>query len=290
MLRFVWVLAIITAVTLFEAVHAASPPPPVKKQTARASAAPASALAPADEYFGRQKLSVVRMHHQVFALKDDLHNRRRHPDAIENEANWIGDAYFDWANRFPGDRWLPRMAWEIATLYEELPGIGAQSQAFTFLAFISQHYTDSEIARDAANDLTRGIGVRPWPRWAGREPAQRPTLAGQIVIRDPRDPQALLQAVQDVGTRLQGRRIVPAAAFGATAALEGLFRNISPAPNDDAQQRCAWQIATLYELLPGTASRDRAIKMLALVLDRYGNTEFGLWSLRDLQRGVGIRT
>ena len=278
--RFVWVLAVVTAITLLQAVHAASPP----------SQNNFSSLAPADEYFGRQKLSVVRIHHQVFALKTELQYRRRHPDAIANEADSISDAYFDWANRYPNDRWLPRMAWELATLYEELPGLGAQGQAYTLLAFISQHYALTVIGRNAADDLTRGIGVRAWPRWAGREPTQQPMLAGQISIHDPKDAQALADAIQDVGTRLQARRIPAVAAFGATAVLEGLFRNLAPAPTADAQQRCAWEIAALYELLPGTASRDRAIRMLALVLDRYGNTQYGLWSLRDLQRGVGIRT
>ena len=280
-LRFVWVLAIVAAVTFFEAVHAASPPAP-KQST--------SVLAPADEYFGRQKLSVVRIHHQVFALKTDLQYHRRHPDSIENEADSIGEAYFDWANRFPRDRWLPRMAWELATLYEELPGFNAQAQGFTFLAFISQNYAATEVGRNASADLTRGIGVRPWPRWAGTEPAQRLTLGGQIAVSDPKDAQAVLQAVQDVGTRVQNRRMLPVVAFGTTATLEGMFRNLAAASNPDAQQRCAWQIAALYELLPGTASRDRAIKMLALVLDRYGNTQYGMWSLRDLQRGVGVRT
>lgn len=279
-LRFGWILAIVVAVTFFEAVHAASPTPP--KQDA-------STLAPADEYFGRQKLSIVRIHHQVFALKTDLQYRRRHPDAIGNEADSIADAYFDWANRYPKDRWLPRMAWELATLYEELPGINAQAQAYTLLAFISQHYALTVVGRNAANDLTRGIGVRAWPHWAGREPAP-PPLPGEITLRDPKDADAISQAVQDVGTRLQARRMLPVSAFGVAAALEGLFRNLSPSANLDAQQRCAWQIAALYELLPGAASRDRAIKMLALVLDRYGNTQYGQWSLRDLQRGVGVRS
>jgi hypothetical protein len=182
------------------------------------------------------------------------------------------------------------VAWELATLYEELPGFAAQGQAYTFLAYISQRYAQTNVGRSAAYDLTRGVGVRPWPRWAGREPTQQLLLAGQISIRDPKDAQALSDAIQDVAARLQARRILPVAAFGATGVLEGLFRSLAPAPTDDAQERCAWQIAALYELLPGTASRDRAIRMLALVLDRYGNTQYGLWSLRDLQRGVGVRS
>jgi hypothetical protein len=281
-LRFVWLLAIVLAVlALYTAVHAAPPSP---------SPPNISSLAPADEYFGKQRISVVRIHHQVFALKDDLHHQRKRPDAIQHDADSIGDAYFDWAIRFPRDRWLPRIGWELATLYEELPGYAAQAQAFALLAFIEQRYGDTPSGRAGAQDLLRGIGLRAWPRWAGRAPAQPLLLAGQIAVRDPSDVQAVQGAVQDAAARLQTKQLSPAVAFGVTAVLEEIFRNLPVARDPDMQQRCAWDLATLYELLPGRASRDHAIRMLALVLDRFGNTQYGLWSLRDLQRGVGIRS
>jgi len=235
-------------------------------------------------------MSVVRMHHQVFALKDDLHQRRQRPDAIQHDADSISDAYFDWAGRFPRDDWLPRIAWELATLYEELPGFEAQDQALTLLAFIDLHYPTTAIGRASTQDLVRGVGLRAWPRWAGREPAQHVVLAGQIQLRDPNDAQAVLQAVTEVEARLQSNRISFADAFGATSSLEGAFRSLSPGRSGEIERRCAWDLAALYELLPGEVSRDRALRMLALVLDRYGDSQYGVWSLRDLQRGVGVRS
>lgn len=281
-LRFVWAFAtILTLLALFEAVKAASPTP---------SPPNIMALAPADEYFGRERISVIRIHHQVFALKDDLHRRRLRPDAIEHGADSISDAYFDWAARFPRDRWLPRMGWELATLYEELPGFAAQDQALTLLSFIEQHYGDTNIGRASARDLARGIGLRTWPRWAGKEPAQSLVLAGQIELRDPSDVQAVLQAITDLTARIQAKQIGTADAYAGTSVLEAVFRNLPTGRNGEPERRCAWGLARLYESLPGEPSRDRATRMLALVLDRYGNTQYGIWSLRDLQRGLGGRT
>lgn len=248
------------------------------------------ALAPADEYFGRERISVIRIHHQVFALKDDLHRRRQRPDGIQHGADSISDAYFDWAGRFPQDRWLPRMGWELATLYEELPGFAAQDQALTLLSFIEQHYGDTDIGRASARDLTRGIGLRAWPRWAGKQATQSLVLAGQIRLRDSNDVQAVLQAITDLEAGLQAKRISVADAFAGTSVLEAAFRNLPAARNGETERRCAWELARLYESLPGEASRDRATRMLALVLDRYGNTQYGVWSLRDLQRGLSART
>jgi len=45
----------------------------------------------------------------------------------------------------------------------------------------------------------------------------------------------------------------------------------------------------LYELLPGNDSRESAIKMLALIVDRYSQTRYAQMALDDLKRGVGER-
>src|SRR5579875_2902029 len=53
-----------------------------------------SALAPADEYFGREHLSALVIRHKIFALKDDLHHMREQPDAIAHDAAGVQDALF----------------------------------------------------------------------------------------------------------------------------------------------------------------------------------------------------
>ncbi len=106
-----------------------------------------SALAPVDEYFGRQKLSPFGVRHKVFALKDDLHHARSHPDAIEHDALLTEDALHDWTTRFPHDPWLPATAWNLATLYEELPGADAQMHAIDCLAVRTRSFCGYAVCR-----------------------------------------------------------------------------------------------------------------------------------------------
>lgn len=262
---------------------------PSATPSAEPSAAIVSDLAPADEYFGRMHLSVVRIHHQVFALKDELHHGRARPDAIQHETDQIDDAYLDWANRFPKDRWLPRMGWELATLYEELPGGDARVRAIALLDFLRDHFRSSSFADASQRELARGIGVRPWPRWARPEPVlERAQTVAAASTPAATDASSLLRTIKSVEMKIAAKRAGDASNETAQN-LEEAFRSMSRDGSDVRYSGCAWELAVLYQYLPGEGARDGAIRMLALVLDRYPKTEYGSWSLRDLKRGVGVR-
>jgi hypothetical protein len=75
-------------------------------------------------------------------------------------------------------------------------------------------------------------------------------------------------------------------AHGANT-LEARYWALSKGGADPSYARAAWQLAALYERLPGEDSRKRAIRFLALLVDRYEDSVYGRWALRDLERGVG---
>ena len=234
-------------------------------QTARVSD-----LAPADEYFGHTRISILELRHKALALKDDLHKRRRKPDDVQHSADALTDAFYDWSHRFPRDAWIPRTGWELATLYEELPGTAARFTAVALLNALVMQYPDSKFAQNSRNDLARGIGVRPWPAWAGPAPEADP----------------LLEAI------LAAKRLASSSPDTATAqarAAEDRLRTAAAHDDDKHYARHAWELATLYESLPGKDNRERAIRMLAMVLDRYGDTPYAPLALADLKRGVGER-
>lgn len=252
-----------------------------------------SDLAPADEYFGRQHLSPLGIRHKIFSLKDDLHHGRVHPDAIQHDASSIEDALQDWLGRFPRDPWLPATAWNLATLYEELPGGEAQQHAVTLLHTVRDRFADTAYAAYAARDLQRGVGIRDWPHWAGTPPSARPSASPQpsgspqmqTTAAPPSDPQTLVQAIL-----LTGRETDPVRALLDAQNEEDRYRALSRAGSDPAYARAAWELAALYQRLPGEDARKRSIRLLALLVDRFPDEVYGRWALRDLERGIGTRT
>ncbi len=229
--------------------------------------------------------------HKSLELKDDLHHRRRDPAQIERDADGLYDAFMDWTKRFPRDPWQARTGWEIATLYEELFGDGARDRAVSLLQFIRDHYGGTAFAADSIKDLQRGVGVRPWPNHAPVQVAASPhVVAGASSHPEATPLPPLVARVLQIKSDFASNRLAPPDALKAAMAAEDEFRKASRNGDDAAYTRCAWEIAALYESLPGADARDRAVRMLALVLDRGGDTIYARWSLRDLVRGVGVRS
>lgn len=259
-----------------------------------------SALAPADEYFGRQKLSPLGIRHEIYTLKDDLHHARQQPGSIQNKANLVEDAVDDWVARFPQDPWIPSAAWQLATLFEELPGIDAHEHAIVVLELVKDKFPQTTFAANAQRDLSRGVGIRPWPHWAlasaptATPPAQpsatatgtatatsSPSPAATVVASDP---QSLVRAILDANATPDPQR------SSYVGQLDDRFWSLSHGGTDAAYVRAAWELAAQYERLPGEDSRTQAIRLLALLVDRYPSQIFGKWALRDLERGIGQRS
>ena len=246
-----------------------------------------SDLAPADEYFGHLHLSPLGIRHTIFSLKYDLHKGRRKPDAIEHDALEVQDALQDWSVRYPRDSWIPAALWNLAVLYEELPGSDAQTHAVAVLQKLRDQYAGTDFAANAQRDLARGIGVRPWPHWAGTPPAASPAppiSPAPSAVPSPAstpatDEASLLKAITAHRTDAS-----------QTLALESRFWSLSRNGADAAYLRCAWELAAAFEALPGETAQIHAIRLLAFLVDRYPGVIYGRWAMRDLKRGIGLRS
>ena len=226
---------------------------------------PLSQLEPADEYFGHEKLSVLVIRHKIFAIKDDVYHARVNPLAAERDADSVRNSFLDWTRKYPNDTWLPFTAWNLATLYEVLPGRDAQQRAIAQLRFVQDHYASSRFAGDAQRALARGIAIRPWPRVAAQSSA-------------PADAPSLLQAVR-AARALRDARV----SQNTITSLENSYWRLSRGGNDPAYTACAWELAQGFESLPGTQAKDHAVRLLALLLDRY-STSYGSLALHELER------
>lgn len=208
-----------------------------------------SDLAPADEYFGREKLSPIGIRHMVYSLKDALYHARRRSDDIEHDAGVVDDALQDWSSRFPRDSWLPSTFWNLAELYGGLPGLDARTHAIDTLQQLRDRFSQTPYAASAAREI----------------------------------PASLVRAVGAVATA------PPSEQSAAALALEDRFFTLSRGGSDPAYVRAAWELASTFERLPGDSAQTQAIRLLALLVDRYPTAMFGKWAMRDLKRGVGER-
>jgi hypothetical protein len=129
-------------------------------------------VAPADEYFGRLKLSVLGIRNDVkdYGLRVDLdvHNGT----AVLNNAVYVEDAMRDWARKYPFDNWLPRYAYALEGVYEEIPGDIAHKRAVRQLNYIIAYFPQTNYAHVSRMKIVAGI---PTP-----DPSQSPDTDGGL--------------------------------------------------------------------------------------------------------------
>lgn len=131
--------------------------------------------APGDRYFGKLKMSTLRIRYETLQLRKRYETHELLPEETEHLLILTEDAYQDWARRYPRDPWLPSTGFNLARLYQELPGTHARDQAVALFAFVKSHYPTSPYARLSRDQLHRGVTTRPYPAWASAMHAATPS-------------------------------------------------------------------------------------------------------------------
>ena len=67
-------------------------------------------LAPADEYFGQLRMSVLGIRNELNTLERRATSGDRNVAAMSGKLAFVDDAMRDWRTRYPRDTWLPRFS------------------------------------------------------------------------------------------------------------------------------------------------------------------------------------
>jgi hypothetical protein len=124
------------------------------------------ASAPGDRYFGRLKMSALRIRYETMQLKKRYEAHELLPGQAEHLLILTEDAFQQWARLYPKDPWLPSTGFAIAHLYEELPGQVARDRAVALLVLVKSRFPGSSYASASRDHLHRGVPTKPDPAWA----------------------------------------------------------------------------------------------------------------------------
>jgi hypothetical protein len=94
-----------------------------------------SRLAPADEYFGRQKMSILGIRN---ALRETLTRINFSPGSAELQLRAclsIENSLEDFGRKYPGDTWLPGMVHDLEGLYGRMHTRDGREHAAHFVAW-----------------------------------------------------------------------------------------------------------------------------------------------------------
>lgn len=126
--------------------------------------------APADRYFGKLKMSALRVRYETMQLRKRYETHQLFPDQTLHLLLLTEDAFREWAREYPKDPWLASTGYNMAQLYEELPGAQARDHAVSLLVYVKSRFASTSYARESRDQLHHGVPTKPEPAWASATP------------------------------------------------------------------------------------------------------------------------
>lgn len=140
----------------------------------------AATSAPADQYFGKLKMSTLRIRYETMQLKKRYETHELLPDQAMHLLLLAQDAFEQWARLYPKDPWLASTGYGMAQLFQELPGETARDHAVGLLVYVKSHFPSTSFARQSRDQLHRGVPAKPEPAWASEQRAATPASSPSI--------------------------------------------------------------------------------------------------------------
>jgi hypothetical protein len=132
-------------------------PSPSPSPRPSASATPRSSKAPADEYFGRLKMSILGLRHEVDALAKRYDERTIADDDLMHDAGFIEDGIDHWRMTYPRDPWLPQTSFHLAELYMKVQTGAARTRAKAMFAYTARYFPASKEGHQSRARLAQGF-------------------------------------------------------------------------------------------------------------------------------------
>lgn len=170
MKRFLTVVTLV-ALSASAASAAASPKPaPAKNKAAVKPVVPHVVflkyrVAPADEYFGRLKLSILGIRNTIKDMGLKADNDPVHAvSSVMGAVALTEDAMRDWEKKYPADTWIPPAILSLERLYAKVDSDEARAHAKIVMVWLVHDYPKSAPAKIGRKELSDNlVGVKPAP-------------------------------------------------------------------------------------------------------------------------------
>ena len=119
-------------------------------------------IAPADEYFGKLKMSILGI---ANTIKDQGLKYERQPEQLANVMNSINfaiDAIHDWEHKYPKDPWVAKSLFALERFYEKIDSEEGRAHAKSTMIWLVHDFPDTSYGRTGKKELAEGkVGAPP---------------------------------------------------------------------------------------------------------------------------------
>lgn len=119
-----------------------------------------SKVAPADEYFGRMKMSILGIRNQLHDLSLRLSYSPEKSEDVLGSASMVEDALRDWEHKYPADPWLAKSVYELTALYARVHTAHGRESATRALQWLLSRYGRTTYGHAGRTQLTSEVQLR----------------------------------------------------------------------------------------------------------------------------------
>ncbi len=105
-----------------------------------APAAARTRVAPADEYFGRMKMSILGVGNSLRDLAAKAERQAARPENLTHDAMLAEDAVHDWEAKYPRDPWLAKDVAKLVHIYSEVGSDSGRARMHACLNWLEHRY------------------------------------------------------------------------------------------------------------------------------------------------------
>lgn len=123
-----------------------------------AQSVPMSALAPADEYFGHYRLSVLGIANTIRDVGRRLEEGANPPSLLDGPLSFAADAIAAWEHAYPRDPWIAKDLLGLEVVYLRVPSAQGRQLAKRTAAWLARDYPDAAAALEGRRVLADALG------------------------------------------------------------------------------------------------------------------------------------
>lgn len=113
----------------------------------------ATAPAPADEYFGRLKMSILGIRNQLNRLTAQVDADPLNSQSARGSCELTEESIKEWEQKYPSDPWLAKTVYMLVHLYAKMPAETGHTQALRVLSWLLAKYPGSEFTETALAEV-----------------------------------------------------------------------------------------------------------------------------------------
>ncbi|MBC5806829.1 MAG: hypothetical protein ACR2KS_12490 [Candidatus Eremiobacter antarcticus] len=108
--------------------------------------------APADEYFGRMKLSILGINNTIRDAKVLIANDKPHARKYYSKVMWAEQSLQDWASKYPQDDWIPRQLYDMSHLFRQMRTPEADREAINCRWMLFSRFASTRLSAVAKKE------------------------------------------------------------------------------------------------------------------------------------------